>query len=427
METSGSPSLQLSSGQMPLTDKACPHGEHLGHEDDIVAEAQGYGRKWTSGSRPGALSRNRHGDGRGDTSVDKTMYMKSDINATAFHLFHVYLSYFYFQCSARLVVVHSAGLDPKSSQASLYDGWNRSSLCLPLCTFAMVPRYIIECPLLSHPIADITWVAQASPAQHCRLSDSRARNLSSSTRAFCCKRAPPPSKTPSTTIRLLPLQLIPSSRRRQQPTLALTETPQFPTYRSIPGPPPDKSKCSAQQPSCDPPPPPPCAGPLPPPAAASPRSSRDLPSPPGLLPPPPSPASPAGTRCGATLLAPACPRRMSRGGSPACWLALTRCVCYFREMTLSRVEGVLESGAAFDLICRDGDGLAAVVPPRAVPRMAEGEELAGLIRPHWTRVCFGQSANNLFLRRSTTLATYVTPNRRRVVLIEAPSCRKVCD
>lgn len=95
------------------------------------------------------MSGHRHGDGRGDMSVDKTMYMKSDINATAFHLSHVYQVYFYFQCSACLVVVHSAGLDPKSSQASLYDGWNRSSLSA--CRYAHSLRCqgnIIECPLL---------------------------------------------------------------------------------------------------------------------------------------------------------------------------------------------------------------------------------------------------------------------------------------
>lgn len=79
METSGSLSLRRSSGQMLLTDKACSHGEHLGHEDDLVAEAQGYGRKWTPGSQPGVLSRNFATATAEETSVDKTMYMKSDI------------------------------------------------------------------------------------------------------------------------------------------------------------------------------------------------------------------------------------------------------------------------------------------------------------------------------------------------------------
>lgn len=41
-----------------------------------------------------------------------------------------------------------------------------------------------------------------------------------------------------------------------------------------------------------------------------------------------------------------------------------------------------------DLMCRDGDGPADVVPPCAAPRMAEGSQLAGLIRSEWTMDLF---------------------------------------
>lgn len=93
----------------------------------------------------------------------------------------------------------------------LAGGWNRS------CCYARYAPDIwypsLQCQGTSssahrsRPIADIRLMAQASRAQHCRVCDWQARNLSSSTRAFACRprdRAPPPIETPSTTNRLCP-------------------------------------------------------------------------------------------------------------------------------------------------------------------------------------------------------------------------------
>lgn len=79
-------------------------------------------------------------------------------------------------------------------------------LCHTSAPQPAVPGQHHQVLMPARPIADIRRVAQASRAQHCRLSDSRARNLSSSTRASAAKRAPPPapSQTPSTTNRLCP-------------------------------------------------------------------------------------------------------------------------------------------------------------------------------------------------------------------------------
>lgn len=276
-----------------------------------------------------------HGDGRGDTSVDKTMYMKSNINCCCIP-FVLYLPSLCL--GSNTLLVQSFLLVQPSTHRQDSSMWRvepelycnpHSLLGRPEST---VPRHSNPVlPYCSRPAADIRRVAQASPAQHCRLSDSQARNLSSSTRALLARRPEkellPPIEPPSTNKPGSDLQLN-HDDTTDQPTLVPSEDllNSQPTSSR-------KSKCSAR-PSSDPPPPPPRAGPSsspPPPAEASPRSSRDLPSPRGPLPPPPPPsrASPAGTRCGATLLAPACPRWTSRGASPACWLGLIRCVCFF--------------------------------------------------------------------------------------------------
>lgn len=93
-ETSGSPSSRRSSGRMPLTDNGRGHNEPVSTEVmwiDSVAWAQGPGKDWGVGMATWCIVQHfHHGDGRGETSVDKTMYMKSNIKCSAFHLSYIY-------------------------------------------------------------------------------------------------------------------------------------------------------------------------------------------------------------------------------------------------------------------------------------------------------------------------------------------------
>lgn len=159
-----------------------------------------------------------HGDGRREASVDKKKHHVYEIHQSMLQLSICFMSISSRPLSNMVlvqisfIVLQSTQSQAKSAYVRTYAAGGTGSCrwaCLLCYTSALqpaVPGQHHRVLMPARPIADIRRVAQASRAQHCRLSDSRARNLSSSTRASAAKRAPPPapSQTPSTTNRLCP-------------------------------------------------------------------------------------------------------------------------------------------------------------------------------------------------------------------------------